>query len=234
MEFAGAVRQCVDTMGADVVRDSRRFVSCLLDYADDSLALRAAARNLDDGALAPFVEALDAGDADSLGLASAKVEMTLRNDRGLESSVAHDIASAIGEGLSGVLAPPPKQEADAQGISTPQPESVGKTAPSPVDPVSPVSPQQSQAAASQPPSQAHAQSSAPAPKGRTFLGHGFWWWYGVSWGLFALGYVSAPLFGSVLVAPCMCLWLALTSWAMFVKFPVFLYRTYGPKKKAQP
>ena len=95
MGFAEAVRRCVETMGPDVVRDSRRLVSCLLDFADDSLALRAAARNLDDAALAPFVEALDSGDGGSLGLACAKVEITLRNERGLEASVAHDIASAI-------------------------------------------------------------------------------------------------------------------------------------------
>ena len=232
MEFAEAVRQCVDTMGADVVHDSRRFVSWLLDYADDSLALRAAARNLDDGTLAPFVEALDAGDdADSLGLAAAKVEVALRNDRGLEASVAHGIASAIGDALAGVLAPPPKREADAQDVPTPQPEPAVKAEPSPVSPVSPVSPQP-QEATSQPPNQAHMQSSVPAPKGRTFLGHGFWWWYGVSMipSLFAAPFLAIPPLFWLFEGP----FFVLSLWALFVKLPVFLYRKFGPKKKTQP
>ena len=243
MEFAEAVRQCVDTMGAGVVRDSRRFVSCLLDYADDSLALRAAARNLDDGTLAPFVEALDAGDdADSLGLAAAKVEVALRNDRGLEASVAHGIASAIGDALAGVLAPPPKREADAQDVPTPQPEPAVKAEPSPVSPVSPVSPQP-QEATSQPPNQAHMQSSVPAPKGRTFLGHGFWWWYGVWWVLTLLGYVVTALYGGsgayLSIAGIDLSWFtvspifvntAMTLWLIVVKLPVALYRHFRSKK----
>jgi len=135
MEFAEAARQCVEAMGPGVVRDSRRFVSCLLDYADDSLALRVTARNLDDVALAPFVEALDAGDTDSLGLASAKVEITLRTERGIEASIAHDIASAIGEALARGAGLRPRQEADARDNRARQAE---PTLP-PQEPVEPVS-----------------------------------------------------------------------------------------------
>jgi hypothetical protein len=115
MEFEDAVRRCVGAMGPDVVRDSRRFVSCLLDYADDSLALRAAARNLDDAALAPFVEALGVGG--SLTLATSRAEVILRDGRGLNEAIAHHIASAVGaalQGSSGVAAGVHEREAAGQ------------------------------------------------------------------------------------------------------------------------
>jgi hypothetical protein len=234
MEFEDAVRRCVDMLGKDVARDPRRLVSSLLDYADDSLALRAAARNLDDAALAPFVEALDAGEAGAFASAAARAEAILRNERGLSEGVAHDIASALGSALSGALAPQPKQEAYARGDRAYQARPA-RPPQEPVEPVdrptpSPVSPQRPQGTASQPPSQAHVQSSVPAPKGSTFLGHDFWWWYRVSWILLIPGgilFMYIPVL-SLLTVP----WSLLSLWALFVKLPVFLFKKYGTKKKA--
>ena len=232
MEFEDAVRRCVGAMGPDVVRDSRRFVSCLLDYADDSLALRAAARNLDDAALAPLAEALGAGGGDSLTLATAKVEMILRNERGLNEAIAHDIASTVGAALadSSASVRSNRQQAKPANKQASHPPSNDQA--------------QSRGATYQPPVSNYVQpSEAPAEKVFTVLGHGFWWWYGVSWVLSLLGYVVTGLYGgsgthlsiagidlSWFTGSPMFVTTAMTFWLVFVKLPVALYRHFRSKK----
>lgn len=96
-----ATFRALRTMGPGVLREPRRFLSCLMDLMGaDSPEMRVLERNCDVELLARLVDAANEGSVEALRAAATATEWELHQGRFISEEVAHKVAWGMARGLA--------------------------------------------------------------------------------------------------------------------------------------
>lgn len=107
MRLDEAMFTALKMMGAGVLYQPRRLLSCIMDLMDpEAPELKVLDRNCDDDLLARFVQCVKEPSPQKLRAATASVEHELCTARLIESSAAHDVAVGMGKGVAKFLGYP--------------------------------------------------------------------------------------------------------------------------------